>query len=163
MPHQYVALLRAISNVPMLPFREALQELGYNDVESYGMSGNLLFNAPGRDAASLERDIAKRLGIVTILRTRAEITRVVALNPLRDYSDAAVLFLKAAPAPTRRRTFNEREYEGDQPVLRGKTLFYRYPVRLRGKRSPFDVERALGVQGTFRTARVVTRLLELMR
>lgn len=58
---RYVALLRAITNVPMKPFRRALEELGFTDVESYATSGNLLFNARASDPAALERRIAARL------------------------------------------------------------------------------------------------------
>jgi uncharacterized protein (DUF1697 family) len=43
---RYVAILRAITYVPMKPFRRALEELGFTDVESHATSGNLLFNAP---------------------------------------------------------------------------------------------------------------------
>jgi Protein of unknown function (DUF1697) len=59
---RYVALLRAITNVPMKPFRRALEELGFTDVESYATSGNLLFNARASDPAALERRIAARVG-----------------------------------------------------------------------------------------------------
>ena len=55
---RYVALLRAISNVAMQPFRQAMEELGFTDVASYGMSGNLLFNVDGSDIASIERSIS---------------------------------------------------------------------------------------------------------
>ena len=44
-PRCYLVLLRAITNVPMKPFRDAMQDMGFTDVESYGMSGNLLFDA----------------------------------------------------------------------------------------------------------------------
>jgi uncharacterized protein (DUF1697 family) len=155
MPRRYVALLRAITNVGMRRFREELEALGFTDVASYGSSGNLLFNAARTDAAALERRIAARLGVVTLVRTRAELARIVARDPL----DSDILFLVRAPTPARRRAFRKLEFEGPRPVLYGKTVFFVFPARLRGKRTPFDLERALGVQGTIRTARVVRRLL----
>jgi uncharacterized protein (DUF1697 family) len=57
MEQRYVALLHAISNVSMQPFIEGMQELGFHDVGSYGMSGNLLFNSDDSDTAALERSI----------------------------------------------------------------------------------------------------------
>jgi uncharacterized protein (DUF1697 family) len=33
---RYVALLRAIANVSMAPFRQAMEEMGFSDVESLG-------------------------------------------------------------------------------------------------------------------------------
>lgn len=155
MPTRYVALLRAISNVSMQPFRAALEELGFTDVESYGMSGNFLFNATPSDTGLLERVIAKRLGCATFVRTRQEMAKVVAADPF----GSAILFLARAPTATRRRRFLDLEFEGPRPVLRGHTLFFVYPARLRGKRTPTDFERILGVQGTARSARVVHALL----
>ncbi|MDQ3659936.1 MAG: hypothetical protein M3454_02520 [Actinomycetota bacterium] len=87
----------------------------------------------------------------------------MAANPLRDAPAAAVLFLIRSPNAARRRDFLALDLEPPRPVLRGKTLFYSYPVRLRGRRSPLDVERVLGIKGTFRTARVVDRLHDLLR
>ena len=159
---RYVALLRAISNVAMQPFRQAMEELGFTDVASYGMSGNLLFNADGSDIASLERSITVRLGAQTIVRTRTELVTVVRQDPFRDRPGASVLFLARAPTATRRQAFLELDFEEPRPVLRGRTLFFLYPSRLRGKRAPVDFERALAVKGTARSARVVRQLLALM-
>jgi uncharacterized protein (DUF1697 family) len=139
----------------MAPFREAMEELGFDDVESYGMSGNLLFNAAGKDRKQWERKIGARLGTLAIVRTRSEIRRIVAADPFA----AVVLFLSKAPSTGRRRAFAELGFSEPAPVLRGREVFYVYPVTLRGKRTPFDLERALGVKGTFRSARVVRGLL----
>jgi uncharacterized protein (DUF1697 family) len=153
-----VAFLRAISNVGMKPFRDAMEELGFTDVESYGMSGNLLFNARGSDKAAMEERIARRLGTPAFVRTRAELARVVDRDPF----DSSILFLARAPTRAKREAFRRLEFEAPPPVLHGKTAYYVWPASLRGKRSPFDLERALGVRGTFRSARVVRRLVEIM-
>jgi uncharacterized protein (DUF1697 family) len=162
MQARYVVLLRAISNVGMQPFRQALEELGFSDVESYGMSGNLLFNADRSDTAALERCIAARLGAAAFVRTRPELARVVAQDPFRGRPGASVLFLARPPAAARRRAFLRLDFEAPRPVLRGRTLCFVHPARLLGKRTPFDFERALGVEGTARSARVVGQLLARM-
>ncbi len=158
MRRRYVALLRAITNVSMRPFREGLEALGFSDVESYGTSGNLLFNAEGRDKTSLERDITARLGALAIVRSRAELAAIVAADPI----GVDILFLAHAPAATRRKIFLELEFESPAPVLRGKTVFFAHPTRLRGRRATFDFESALCVRSTIRTARVVGQLLARM-
>ena len=160
---RYVALLRPIRNLPMQPFRDALEELGFDEATSYGTTGNLLFAARKADIVSLEARIERKLKIKTIVRTQSEIARIVAANPLRDAPAAAVLFLIRPPNAARRRDFLALDLEPPRPALRGKTLFYSYPVRLRGRRSPLDVESVLGTKGTFRTARVVDRLHDLLR
>ncbi len=143
----------------MQSFREGMAELGFTDVESYGMSGNLLFNADRSDPASLEHRIAARLGAPALVRTRVELARIVAQDPF----GSSILFLARAPTAARRRAFLRLDFEASRPVLRGRTVFFVYPASLRGKRTPLDFERVLGVQGTARSARVVGQLLARMR
>ena len=142
----------------MKPFRDAMQEMGFAGVETYGMSGNLLFDAATNDARMLERRIAERFGTDAFVRTRPAMARVVARDPL----DAIVMFLEHAPTAANRRAFLGLEFEDPRPVLRGRTLYFSYPVRLRGRRTPLDLERTLGTRGTFRTSRVVATLLTRM-
>lgn len=158
MQQRYIALLRAITNVEMKSFRVRMEELGFAHVQSYGTSGNLLFNADQSDRAALERRIAARFGTAAMVRTRRELAEIVAQDPYT--SD--ILFLANAPTPAHRRTFLRLDFETPRPVLRGKTLYFAHPARLRGKRTPFEFERALGVQGTARSARVVRELLARM-
>jgi uncharacterized protein (DUF1697 family) len=155
---RHVALLRAITNVPMKPFRRALEELGFTDVESYATSGNVLFNARASDPAALERRIAGRVGTAAFVRTRTEMARVVAQDPL----GAMVMFLAHPPAAAKRHAFLDLDFQEPHPVLRGRTVYISFPLLLRGRRTPFDIERAMDVQGTFRTARVAAALLARM-
>jgi uncharacterized protein (DUF1697 family) len=142
----------------MQPFRDAMEEMGFTDVESYGMSGNLLFDAPTSDARALERRIAERFGTDAFVRTRTEMAGVVARDPLGEI----VMFLARPPTAAKRRAFVDLDVEDPRPVLRGRTLFFSYPLLLRGRRTPLDIEHALGVRGTFRTSRVVRALLARM-
>src|SRR5688572_18398314 len=136
MHRRYVALLRAITNVGMQPFREALEELGFTDVASYGMSGNLIFTTDRSDRATLERRIAARLGAATFVRTRAELERVVGQDPFRGQPGASVMFLARPPTAARRRALLRLDFAASRPVLHGSTLFFVHPARLRGKRTP---------------------------
>lgn len=155
---QYVALLRAISNVGMQPFREGLEALGFSDVTSYGMSGNLMFNTDRSDRAWLERSISAHLGVVALVRTRLELVRIVAHDPF----GSSILFLARAPTAARRQAFLQLDFEGPRPVLRGRTVYSEYPARLRGRRTRLDFERFLGIPGTERSSRVVGQILKRM-
>ena len=157
MPHQDVALLRAIAHVGMQTFRDGMAELGYTEVESYGMSGNLLFNAAHSDISEHERRITAKFGTPAIVRTRAELARVAAQIPY----ESDVLFLAQAPTAARRRAFLRLDFEAPQPVLRGKKVFFLHPARVPGRRSPFNFEEALGM-GTARSTRVVRQILARM-
>jgi hypothetical protein len=122
------------------------------------MSGNLLFNADRSDITTLESRITAELDAVALVRTRPELAKIAAHDPFRS----AILFLARAPTAARRREFLRLEFELPRPELRGKTVFLAHPATLRGKSTPFDFERALGVQGTARSARVVGQLLARM-
>ena len=153
----YVALLRAISNVSMAPFREAIErELGYSDVETYGMSGNILFTAPQTPISTLEKRISDRFKTDVFVRTSVELAKIVANDPL----GSTIIFLAKPPSLSRREKFNELEFEGRRPVLRGSTVYYRYPARLSDNTAPFDFEEFLDVRGTARSARVVKAIAE---
>ncbi len=158
MQRRYVALLRAIANVGMQPFREKMERMGFTDVESYGMSGNLMFNSDSSDIAALERRIAARLGADAFVRTRRELSRIAAQDPL----GSIIMLLSRAPTAARRRALARLDFKPPRPVLRGKTVYFANPATLRDKRSLFNFERALGVRGTFRTARVVSAILARM-
>jgi uncharacterized protein (DUF1697 family) len=158
MKKRYVALLRAISNVSMKPFREAMEELGFADVESYGMSGNLLFNAKGTNPATLEKRITDQFSTPAMVRTDSQLARVIAQDPF----DSAILFLTRTPTASRRSAFLELDFESPHPIIHGKTVYFVHPARVKGKRASFDFERELGVLGTARSARVVRQLLARM-
>ena len=132
------------------------RELGYTDVESYGMSGNLLFAAPQTPISTLEKRISDRFKTDAFVRTSVELAKIVANDPL----DSTILFLAKPPSLARRETFNELDFEGRRPVLRGSTVYFRYPARLQDKKTSFDFEEFLGVRGTARSARVVKTISE---
>ena len=141
----------------MEPFRKAMsEELGFGDVETHGTSGNILFTAPLTSAATLEKRIADRFRTDAFVRSAVELAKIVANDPL----GGVILFLAKPPALARREAFGQLDFEGRRPVLRGATLYFRYPTRLGGKKTPFDFEEFLGVRGTARSARVVKTIAE---
>lgn len=153
---RYVALLRAISNVSMHTFRQAMEELGFTAVESVGMSGNLIFTfAENANITAYERRITARFGTLAVVRTHADLARIAAQDPF----GSSLLFLARPPTAARRHALSQLDFEASRPILCGKMVYFVYPARLRGKRTPFDFERALGVQGTARSARVVQQML----
>jgi uncharacterized protein (DUF1697 family) len=92
-----VALLRGINlgptrRVPMADLRTLFEEAGYANVRTYVQSGNIVFSSDATPAAlerECERLIAERFGfdVPVVVRTRDELARVVATNPLADVAD----------------------------------------------------------------------------
>ena len=87
-----VLLLRGINigkrRVPMPALRELLTEAGYEDVETYVQSGNVVLSS-GLSPRKLEREsaalISERFGfeVPVIVRTATELARVVEGQPAR--------------------------------------------------------------------------------
>jgi uncharacterized protein (DUF1697 family) len=88
---QYVALLRGIMpsnpNMRQAKLKGVLEALGFARVQPVISSGNVVFESPERGAAALEARMEaawpERLGFTstTIVRSRAELERIVAMDP----------------------------------------------------------------------------------
>jgi uncharacterized protein (DUF1697 family) len=104
-----VALLRAVNlgpnaRVDMAKLRATFERLGYDDVKTLLMSGNVVYtsgDAPERAVERVEPALAKDLGlrVRVLVRTRDELGAVVKRYPLRDIatdgSRTLVVFLSA--------------------------------------------------------------------
>jgi uncharacterized protein (DUF1697 family) len=91
-PMRYVALLRGInvggkSLVRMADLKDCVEKLGYDDVSTFIASGNVLFETPERDAATLEstleQALERRFGlpIAVVVRSRTDLRRTVEAIP----------------------------------------------------------------------------------
>lgn len=136
----------------MARLRAAFEALGFADVASFGASGNLLFTDPSRDRAALERRIAARLGTPAFVRTAPQLRRILA-HPEARRPGANVMLLARTPTPDRRAAL---EAKGPCKV-RGAAVHF-----VPGVRPAVDVEKALGVAGTSRTARVLAKVAGLL-
>lgn|SRR5574341_394750 len=83
---QYIAFLRAINvgghTVKMDRLRQLFEEMGFEEVETFIASGNVVFEADGDDLRALERQIEdglrEALGyeVATFIRTEAELAAI---------------------------------------------------------------------------------------
>jgi len=159
---RYVVFLRGISNVPMQPFRQALPDIGLDDVVSFGGTGNLIFSSDETDRARLEQRIEAAVGVDAFVRSRDELQAVVAGDPFLGRAGAAVLFMHAPPDQDRASSLLAGEFQRERPVISDSQVYFMHPLQRPGRRSIIDLERELGVRGTMRASRVVARVLTLM-
>ncbi len=99
---RYVAFLRAVNlgrrRVSMATCTAALEELGYDDVDSWVNSGNLLFNANKGRAVDHEASIRKRLEeeygfeITTFVRTAKQVRALATDQPFGPIADGHTHF-----------------------------------------------------------------------
>jgi uncharacterized protein (DUF1697 family) len=128
----YVALLRAVNvggtgKLPMPELKAMCEAAGFERVRTYIASGNVVFASglsAGEAKAELERRLAAFVGkpIAVMVRTAAEMAKVVAANPFPDAkpNQLLVTFLDDAPAAdalaTVRHQSNERLWLGEREI-----------------------------------------------
>lgn len=169
----WVALLRAVNlgprnKVPMGELRVVLERSGLQDVRTYIQSGNVLFASPdgrGPLARRIESDVAEAFGVVTtaILRTVAELHQIAAMHPFGpDTSRTHVSFLTGEPDADGLARLAAFDAGADRVELAGSEAYLHYPNGVQGSRlTAARLEQLLGVPGTTRNWRTVTKLAEL--
>lgn len=90
--NSYVALLRGINvsgqkKIAMPELRKLLETLGFTDVSTYIQSGNIIFSTKESDMEKISKSIEQKIlekynfHVPTIIRTAAEMTKIVHVNP----------------------------------------------------------------------------------
>ncbi len=91
----------------MADLRKLLEDVGYEDVRTHQQSGNVVLSSPltpRKLEAQLERQLAAGLGmeVQVLVRTRAELAKVVALDPLGEVATSSSRYLVSFLAKNRR-------------------------------------------------------------
>jgi uncharacterized protein (DUF1697 family) len=134
---RYVVLLRGINigprnRIAMPALREALAEAGFEDVETYVQSGNVVLTSeakPDTVRRKVEQVIAERFGleIAVLVRTRADLARIARANPLGKVATNPkryqVTFLESKLPAATVKQLEELAAHGEQVVARGREVY----------------------------------------
>jgi uncharacterized protein (DUF1697 family) len=173
-PAMYVALLRGINlgarnKISMPDLRELFEELGAEDVTTYLQSGNVVFGG-SLEPSAIEGRIERVLGleIAVLIRTAAELERLVARNPFTgkaaDARQLHVTFLAESPGAARVKQLDPERSPPDEYRVAGRDVYLYMPNGYgRSKLSNAYFEKKLGVAATSRNWNTVTNLAELAR
>jgi uncharacterized protein (DUF1697 family) len=171
-----IVLLRGVNlgsrnRIAMPELREALAEAGFDDVLTYVQSGNVVLSSttkPEQTARKCERLIAERFGfeIAVVVRTRAELARVVKRNPLGKVAvnpkRYQVSFLAGTLPASTKRKLEAAVVKPEELVVGGREIYAWHPEGVaRSKLWALLAGRGLGVNATARNWTTVTKLLEL--
>jgi uncharacterized protein (DUF1697 family) len=171
-----IVLLRGINigarnRIAMPALREALEEAGYEDVATYVQSGNVVMSSerkPDELARRCGQLIAERfdLDIPVVVRTRAELARVVRRDPLGDVADDPkryqVTFLAQKPKAALVRELEALAAPNERLAVAGREIYAWHPDgAARSKLWNRLAGRDLGVTATARNWNTVTALLAL--
>ena len=172
----YVALPRGVNvgqNILRMDrLREVCSEMGLKNVRTYVQSGNVVFEGQGsatRWSQALERGLAgeTRLPVTVIVRTAAEIAKVLAENPFQnskeiDTTRLHVTFLADAPAKSRVEALGKVKAGVDRFRWVGKQIYLHCPDGYgRTKLSNSVIEKILSLRATTRNWNTVNKLHDM--
>jgi uncharacterized protein (DUF1697 family) len=173
-----IVLLRGINigprnRIAMPTLREALEDAGFEDVRTYVQSGNVVLSSPAKPdetARKVERVIADRfdLEIPVVVRTKAQLARVVKKNPLakvaKEPKRYQVSFLDRKPPADAVKKLEATVAGKEQLVVDGREIYAWHDAGVaRSKLWAALAGKGLGVTATARNWATVEALLELAK
>jgi uncharacterized protein (DUF1697 family) len=176
MTSTHVALLRGINvgrakRIAMADLRALVESLGASDVRTLLNSGNVVFAAPAKTAATLgtrlERALEAKLGVSARVTTlsAAELARVIAANPLatpgRDPAKLLVAFLADDAPRAKLAALSERDWKPDALASGPRALYLWCSKGVLDSAVSKEVSRALGDAHTARNWATVQKLAAL--
>jgi uncharacterized protein (DUF1697 family) len=173
-PGTHVALLRGINvgkakRVAMADLRAVVSGLGYADVRTLLNSGNVVFTAPARAAATdlaprIERAIASKIGVtsrVTVLSAN-ELRTVIEENPFVEIAtNPSRLFVAVLTNPADRKLLQpltKNDWRPDTFAVGTRAAYLWCPEGMLESRLPEAVGRALGDGHTMRNWATTSKL-----
>jgi uncharacterized protein (DUF1697 family) len=172
----YMAMLRGVNvggnTLKMDWLRAACEEIGLRDVRTYVQSGNIVFTsrlgAPKlAEAIKTTVDAHTRLPVTVVIRSAADIARIVAGNPFLkqngvDVAKLHVTFLDKTPVKPALDRLDALAGSRDQYELAGREIYLHCPLNYgETKLSNTAIEKVLGVGATTRNWKTVTTLHEM--
>lgn len=169
-----IAFLRAVNvggrTVKMDALRAAIEALGLARVETFIASGNVIFDSPARDLATLESKIEAQLQAVfgfeihTFVRTEGELVAIVQ-HPAFDAAAVegtctqVVGFLRDAPDAAALHAVHDMATDIDRLQVQGRELIWlSLQKQSESTFSNAALERALRMRATFRGISTLRKL-----
>lgn len=175
-----IALLRGINvggkhRVPMAELRTLLEAQGLTDPRTLLQSGNAVFDAGRKSAASvetmLEAALHKQFGFAIdfMVRSAAEWQRVIDDNPFADAAKKSpghfiVMFLKHKPTAKQVAAATDVVAGPEEIQFAGREAYIIFPNGIGKSKLNFPkLEKQIGCSGTMRNWNTVLKLAELAK
>jgi uncharacterized protein (DUF1697 family) len=177
-PLVVISMLRGVNlarhhRIRMDALRALYESLGFDGVQTYIQSGNVIFRTGTRDLTRLARRIEtafeQAFGFHSdvILRTTAEMREVIAGNPFASQpglepAKLVVTFLATEPPDGAQQKIEAIPTSPEELRLRGRELYIYFPNGMGRSKLPLtQIGKALGSPGTARNWNTVLKLLAL--
>jgi len=177
----YISILRGINvggqkSIQMTGLKELYEKLAFKKVTTYIQSGNVIFNTSKRESdqalvKKIEAAIFKKykFEVPVIIRTLAEMEKVVSVNPLVKQKNINierlhVTFLSDNPRPEHLKIMETINYPPDQFIIIEKEIYLHCPNGYGiSKLSNNFFENKLKVIATSRNWRTVNKFAEMAK
>lgn len=175
----YIAMLRGVNitgnnSIKMEQLRGLCNSLGFQNVETYVQSGNIVFQTRSEDPLALSKSIGEAIlesfgfDVPVIMRTSKEMRSVIANNPFLkekkiDSSKLHVTFLSESPQKGSLKKLGAIAMSPDQYYSASHEIYLYCPAGYgRTKLSNNAIEKALSVSATTRNWRTTNTLFEMV-
>jgi uncharacterized protein (DUF1697 family) len=166
---RYIALLRAINVgkhiVKMEKLRSLFEELGFENVETFIASGQVIFETSTNDTSKVEAKIEKHLraalgyDVVTFIRTPAELRKVSRLAR-GDGRMLYVFFTRKRPGKSALDKLATYQNDVDEFEVHGTEIFWYCQTTLSASKfTGALLEKIIGMPATARNVNTVHRLV----
>jgi len=139
----YLSILRGINvsgqkSIRMKYLKDLYENLGFEEVQTYVQSGNVVFRTPdlkpGELAVKISRQIEKEFGfgVPVLVMTREQLKKIIDNNPLskdpqKDPAFLHVTFLSSEPAEVKMDRIEPKKSAGEEIVISGKVIYLYCP------------------------------------
>jgi uncharacterized protein (DUF1697 family) len=159
--------------LPMKSLAALMTKLGYDGVQTYIQSGNVVFRSDKKDAAVIEEHIAgavtKAHGFkprILVLSDRA-LLKAIKENPFPDatanHKSLHLWFLAAPCSKPRLDAIEELKARNESFVLTKSVFYFHAPDGIGKSKLAGRIEKLLGVDATARNWQTVTKVSEIAR
>jgi uncharacterized protein (DUF1697 family) len=163
----YIALLRAVNvggtgKLPMADLKDICIELGFVGIETYIVSGNVVFDCdlpPQVVQAKLEKRLRAYAGkaIAVFVRTAAQIRTILKKNPFPDKEPKFTYSIFLNEKPHSSALDDVRGRDGEEMRLGQREIYVHYPKGMGQSKLRFPT----ATLGTARNLKTVAKLVEI--
>ncbi len=171
----YIALLKGINvgghkKVPMADLRELLTKSGFENVQTYIQSGNVILQSSKSDISVIEKNIQESImdhfgfEISVLVKTRSDLKRIFNDSPFSEEKKKASYFmlLRNTPEDDLVKVASEKVYEGEEyKILKDCIYFFCEKGFGQAKFNANFFERKLKTFATARNYNTMVKLLSL--
>ena len=175
---KYIALLRGINvgghkKIKMAELREVLSSNGFQKVQTYIQSGNILFQSEKQTPLELSKNINQLIEesfgfqVPVLVLSAEDLPKILNNNSFEENTEDNHLFftlLKTPPEPEKISRFKEYQFENEDFYFTEVCVYLCFKGSYRNaKLNNNFIENKLGVEATTRNLKTMQKLLELSR